>query len=41
MSLLFGYWGIISKSAVQGAMIANAIWELPARNVSHMAAVFQ
>ncbi len=31
----------IGVLSVQVAMIANAIWKLPARNISHMAAVFQ
>ena len=31
----------IGVLSVQMAMIANAIWSLPTRNVSHMAAVFQ
>ena len=31
----------IGVLSVQIAMIVNAIWSLPARNVSHMAAVFQ
>ena len=31
----------IAVLSVQVAMIANAIWKLPTRNVSHMAAVFQ
>ena len=36
-TLLFSI-GVLS---VQIAMMVNAVWKLPTRNVSHMAAVFQ